>query len=150
MIIGTRSELTATHDATSCAPVARVSPLLGHVRASHGRTRGGAWVRVLAAIRARRAAGTSLARVSDGRQRDAQFDEVDDRWRRARVKMLNNEIVFDIPCVVPEYVPPRGGARADRNARCVRTHASTDSRSCDRSNDRAPWLAGLCKRGTDQ
>jgi hypothetical protein len=58
--------------------------------------------------------------------------------------------VFDIPRVVPEYVPPRCGVRAEWNEPRVRSHESTDSRSFDRSRQRAPRLSGLCKRGTHQ
>jgi hypothetical protein len=98
--------------------------------------------------------GTSLARPIIDIPYDKEFNEVSDRRRRARVKMLNNEIVFDIPCVVPEYVPPRLSARADRHAQCARSTDSTDSRSFNHASrpwtNRAPWLSGLCKRGTDQ
>jgi len=92
--------------------------------------------------------GTSLApTIAAGHRSAARDAEVRDRSSRTRDKMLTTEIVFDIPRVVPEYVPLRCGVRG--NEPRVRSHGSTDN-SFDRSRHRAPWLSGLCKRGTHQ
>jgi hypothetical protein len=101
-------------------------------------------------MRQRIAGGTSLARRTRAQR---SRTEVHDRRTHARVKMLDNEIAFDIPCVVPEHVPPRCGALADEHGQCAPSGDSTANlwmTSYERSRSRAPRLSGLCKRGTDQ
>jgi len=119
MIIGARSELTTIRAAARACALAASQPCLFATTRARGRDTGNdenPTPRVHAA-RQRFARGTSLARHDNA---GPNRIELLDRRAKARVKMLDNEIAFDIPCGVPEYVPPRCGAHAGRHIACAR------------------------------
>lgn len=90
--------------------------------------------------------GTSLARTTA--RRGDQIDEtsvssktgIDAQGPRARVKMLNNEIVFDIPRAVPEHVRPTHEQLLDgyRATRPVRNRSGRPAVSDDPGPERRP------------